>query len=988
MNRSRTIAAAVLVAAMIAAPAAAAKTARSVVSEAVVSKLSPNGTPMSSIVEQLIRLNGTAAAPTSVSVPNALDLQSYRNLSGFRGASGEGGGLVWRSSGKRDVMTLAKAAKKLPVAVSIKYFLDGKEITAQQLKGRSGVVRIDVEIDNVSGNAKTLTYKGVSSPYLTSVTTQYVPVEYMVRVDFPTETWSNVGGQDVSVLPGNNVQVASASGFLSPPVTDTSRTVSFEARSSDALTPKIQVFATPQVSSQLIDSLQSQYEALKALYGGSGAISDNLKKVYDGTLALADGVQKMLGGVGTNDPTTHKPVITLDANGTPTTLLGAIGEIGDGVSDKILPGLGDVNPATGDGVMCHGGGVTARGNCLNTDSGKEDPATLIGGLAGEKIAFDGRFGLIKAMTDAVAQVKDSKTQIAAGADQFKSAVSGGGSQLVGGLGQLEDGVGQVIDGLDGDFKSGLQGLLTGLGDKNNPPVLLDTGTGLPCAVPSATCQPADVISALTVMNGAMGQLITALGNKNNPPVLVDTGTGLPCAVPSATCQPADVISALTVSKGALDAISTGLSGIITSLSGIKTTLTSLASTASADSATAASDAAVCAGDATCAALGTIAADLGTFATHFGTIAGTLSAVVAGLGDTSTPGATVLFSLASINTGVTTLSSGITTLIGKLQTNSAATPGFREGLSAVGSGLTALIGKLQTNSLATPGFREGLQLLLAGLGSASDPPTTSTVIGGLLLVKGGLVTAGSGAGDLVSGVLDGINKFAGGVITGLDGVQVGFSNPDFTKPQPGLGGRVPKDYYKECPACFDPDHPKFDKRTDNPKFHPGLKEVFELFSEGITDSLPKLDSNDKRNPGLVDGLEQVAAGLSEIAKNLQTFDPKNPGLVDGLQLIRGGLQQAGQGVFAINELGLNTLHGQVGDQGDGVSQASTSLTDAANTAARSSVLGASADSVSTTYVFVLDAQSTARRDNTVRWAITGAVLALLGGFAWRPRLLPL
>src|SRR5207302_7146094 len=122
-----------------------------------------------------------------------------------------------------------------------------------------------------------------------------------------------------------------------------------------------------------------------------------------------------------------------------------------------------------------------------------------------------------------------------------------------------------------------------------------------------------------------------------------------------------------------------------------------------------------------------------------------------------------------------------------------------------------------------------------------------------------------------------------------------------------------------------------------------------------------------------------------AKNLQTFDPRNPGLVDGLQLVRGGLQQVGAGVFAINDLGLNVLHGQVGDQGDTAAQTAAALTDAANSAAQMSALGASADSVSTTYVFVVDAQSTARRDNTVRWALTGAVIALMGGFAWRPRL---
>jgi hypothetical protein len=270
-------------------------------------------------------------------------------------------------------------------------------------------------------------------------------------------------------------------------------------------------------------------------------------------------------------------------------------------------------------------------------------------------------------------------------------------------------------------------------------------------------------------------------------------------------------------------------------------------------------------------------------------------------------------------------------------------------------------------------QQGAAELLDGVGDISDPASPATLIGVLKLIEDGLGDAGPGAGALVDSVLGALAQMKGGL-----------TNPDFTKKQKALDGKTPKAYFADCPACFDPDSDRFDEATSDPRFQPRFLEVFNLFSEGITAALPKLDSLDADAPGLVDGLEQVVGGLDKLASKLQTFDPKDPGLVDAIDLVRGGLEQVGAGIYTLNELGVSNMRGKIGDQGDSIAMDEATLAEAAARAGRESVLGSQADVVSATYVFDLAAQSTAGADNLRRGALMGFVLMCLSLLAGRMR----
>jgi putative membrane protein len=1062
MRRWPAAAVAALLVGMIANPGVGASAAsQRVVREAVVTTAGPDGTPQSTLVSQLVQLSSKDGSKVSLRMPKVSDLDSYRNLSGFSGPSGNAKAIVWHTTGSIDAQALAKINRKLPFEVHVKYFLNGKEIKPNDVNGKDGRLKIEVELLNASGDPKTLTYNGMTSPYLSGPVEEYIPFEYAVRITFPQHTWTGVTGDRFDVAPSGTDQIAAATGVLSPPLTDVSDTIDVSAHSSDMLRPKIEVYAFPKINPNLLGSLQTQYEALHALYSGTGQISDNLIALYKGTVQLVDGLSQFMGGtgqlnsgigkivagVGTRNPKTGKPNITLDSTGTPTTLIGGIGAISDALTSAVLPGIGTRDPKTGKPVITLSGGtpttvmgaigsiddairgailpavgtrdpVTGKGVIVLDDNG--NTTTLLGGLQSQKNTYDNK--LIPGVQQAACGINGKGTFCSNA--QKATNLSSGLQQIGGGVGVVDNGIQQLLAKLQTNsvsnpgVREGLQLLAGGLST-------LDTG------LQSNDANNPGIKEGLTLTKNGLTALLAGLTNSDpNHPGLLEGLTGVLNGLETDNPDPAHFGA-----KEALDAIQSGLGTLIPKLdnpsdaTALKQALTSLQTAAS----------------------GQALVDLDpTGVAVLNTIATTLTAIIANFGSASTnpPDQTKILGALS---GMKLLTDGLVTNLGAKGNNNpltliGAVQAMIAGLGVAGQnppnlttaigGVEAMIGGAnamlaglgdrRANPTDPPIFdpnnptaiggvetmEDGVKALLTGLGNVSDPATGTTIIGALELMHGAL-----------GQVLPGIDQ----ELAGLGQLGVGIHNPDWDKPAKALGGLTPHAYFSQCPGCFDPTFKKFNPATANPKFQPGVLEVFHLFSDGIRDALPKLVSLDPKNPGLVDGLGQIADGLETLSKNLQTFDPKNPGLVDGLQLIVAGLntlgsklqtfdpknpglvdglqlvqggigqldggaqqlhsggQQISQGVFAIDQLGLRVVHGQVGDSGDTVAQDQAILNDALNKLGGSSTL-AKADAASTTYVFEIAATSTATRDNLIRGGMIALLLALLVLMARRPSML--
>ncbi len=770
----------------------AAKRDERVVHEAVVTQLNPDGSPDSTLVSQLVQLSSKDGGLVELKMPKVAELTSYRNLSGFKQASGDGKNIVWKTTGSVDAQTLARVNKKLPFQVHVRYFVNGREMKPDEVVGENGRLKMEIELINASGDPKTLTYKALTSPYLTSSVNQYTPFEYAVRVTFPDHEWTGIDGDRFDVAPIGIDQVASATGVLSPPLTGTSETIDVSAHSEDIQRPEVQIYAFPKINPNLQASLETQYEALKALYDGTGEISKNLGKLYDGTIQLVDGLEQFAGGtgqlndgvgkivegVGTRDPNTGKPNITLDSTGTPTTVMGAIGSISEAIETAMLPGIGARDPKTGKAIVTTDssgtpttllGGIGSivdviRGTILPA-IGTRDPVT------GEGVIVKDEFGNTTTLLGGLQSQKDAyddslipgAEQIACGLNntafpknycgkqyQITQSIASGLNDLNGGVSAVDGGIVQLIaklqtnstnpdqfgfvEGLNA-IKAGLEQAITGLrsGNPADPGVqegLLGVSTGL-----------AQILLGLGAYGGAIPAVTTSLQT---------ISTGLTGVV--SRLDGADV-------RTSLETVHTGVVALATSVANVKTSVT--------DARQAAIDALL---------LPAVTGDLtGTIAPKLTQIQTDADAALAELGDTGnltsilgrvdaakTDLETVLDNLgtsggtpADIIPTVQTLIGSLTAVVGTL---SAIPPpaALIAGVTAAKAGVDAILGGVEGGVVrlatvaALPAYTRVANVITANAnGTMAKVDNTSVVAGDLVLLKNGASGADNGVYQVTS-----------------------------------------------------------------------------------------------------------------------------------------------------------------------------------------------------------------------------------------------
>lgn len=110
--------------------------------ETVYVKLNPDGTKKEVIVSDWLKNpDGTK------SIEDASDLSDIKNVKGDESYAANDDGLLWESGGN-DIYYQGTSDKELPVSMKISYFLDGKEVSPEEIAGKSGKVTIRYEYEN------------------------------------------------------------------------------------------------------------------------------------------------------------------------------------------------------------------------------------------------------------------------------------------------------------------------------------------------------------------------------------------------------------------------------------------------------------------------------------------------------------------------------------------------------------------------------------------------------------------------------------------------------------------------------------------------------------------------------------------------------------------------------------------------------------------------------------------------------------------------
>lgn len=271
-------------------------------------------------------------------------LKEIKNVKGDETFTENGDQLTWNTAGE-DIYYQGTTDKELPVSVKLTYFLDGKEVKPDELKGKSGHLKIQVQYTN--NEKKTVTVDGKEEEV-------YTPFIMMTGMILPNETFSNVtidngkvisdGSRNIVVgfgMPGlkdsldldeETTKEAEDKGVTIPEnfemeadVTDFTMSSTFTVALTDLL-DDMDMDNIIDVDS-LKDSLNELEDAALELVSGSGTLADGASTLADGVSSYTAGADELNAGIqkyfGSNG----------ELNGSVTEYVNGVGKVVKGVKD-------------------------------------------------------------------------------------------------------------------------------------------------------------------------------------------------------------------------------------------------------------------------------------------------------------------------------------------------------------------------------------------------------------------------------------------------------------------------------------------------------------------------------------------------------------------------------------------------------------------------------------------------------------------------------
>lgn len=417
-------------------------------------------------------------------VTDESDLSDIQNLKSDVMPEQSGNTLKWTTD-ETDIYYQGKNSAQAPVGVSIEYTLDGKTVTADELKGQSGHLVATVKLTNNTGEEVTVNGKK---------RTVYTPFFTVAAAVLPSENFKNITTEHGLVESDSKTQVAcylampgmkEAVSDLLPDSFDKLDdlmldTLTLEADVTDCTVPTFLFAAAPnlsdldldEASDELGDTMNELTDAIDQLKDGSGALDDAVGTLVESLDTFASsysqfdaGVDSALNGTQTLANGTENLLenAQLLATKTGELSLGAIqlqnstAQLAGVMNQQLVPGLVDASEKK-----------TALEDKMTELSGKletveiPDMTALKAQLgAGAAQVFDGAAsGAAKAASEAAASnaatVASQKT-----AEEIKGNVQAAADDAAVGADQVADQAAALsTDVFQGGFKTALEELLS------------------------------------------------------------------------------------------------------------------------------------------------------------------------------------------------------------------------------------------------------------------------------------------------------------------------------------------------------------------------------------------------------------------------------------------------------------------------------------------------------------------------------------------------
>ena len=257
--------------------------------ETVYSKLDSEGNNYKTIVSTHIKNTENADLINDLS-----DLLNIKNTSGDETYTQDGNKFVWNAN-KNDIYYQGESSKELPIECSVKYELDGKELSASEIAGKSGKVKITLQYTNKEERTVDVNGKKVK---------MYVPFVVVAGTIIENENARNIevsSGKVVddgskTVVVGMAMPGLQESLGLSKNEIDIPSNVEITMDATNFETSSIMSYVTPKVLEE--DDLKV-FDDLDEIYGQVNTLQSSMNKIQDGANTLKDGTTELATGANT-----------------------------------------------------------------------------------------------------------------------------------------------------------------------------------------------------------------------------------------------------------------------------------------------------------------------------------------------------------------------------------------------------------------------------------------------------------------------------------------------------------------------------------------------------------------------------------------------------------------------------------------------------------------------------------------------------------------
>lgn len=692
---------------------------------------------------------------------DASNLSDIENVKGKEKFTQSGDKLTWQAGGK-DIYYQGTATEEPPVTQKVTYYLDGKEISPEDLAGKSGKVKIRFDYTNTTSYTETVNGEKQT------VSVPFAAITGLVLGD---------GFENIEVTNGK-AEVSNSSsvvlGYALPGLKDS---LGIKDKDLDGdvnipeymeMTADVENFSMPAamtfvvnasdyVSTDGIDTSDLD-DMINDLKDASTQLQDGSKTLAEGTDTLADGLSTLQSKLGTfaSGVGTLQSGLKTYTDGV-STLSGGLNTLGNSTgalvsgADKLNSGAGQLASGSAtlkDGLKAYTDGASQ----LNTGLNQLNDNT--GSLAtGVTSLNDGA----KTLSDGINAANKGAAGVSAGAAQLKTSsdtAKTGADSLAAGAKQVDEGVGQLTQSLS-DMPETIK---TNINKSLEPLNELNVGT----LFKTLGYIDTDKITADNVSAAADAAV-------NNAGDIIDALTNMQNQNPSATYN--QILVGLSQGKGAVSVYSAVNQSVIDSASTVQALKDGSAKVSDGASSL---DAGLGQLSDGASELSSGASDLAKGTTQLATGATELQTGTQSLADKLpelTKGITSLVNGSNelvknndtLNVGATALNDGASQLSAGTQSLMNSVPTLTSGIKQLVDGSNTLVANNDTLNAGATALNAGASQLSAGTQSLMNSvPTLTSGIKQLVDGSNTLVANNAQLNSGASQLADGTNQIVSGV----------------------------------------------------------------------------------------------------------------------------------------------------------------------------------------------------------------------------------